>query len=173
MSHITGSPAYDAGHFDRVGETDLDPPGSPGAALGPVWVEQHGAVGALDGLQDTVRYDGWERVRKWIAMKRHVVVASDSFNFDYAGNISSPGGAESYDVVTDRLVSRTDAGTTRSSVSVGSRSNSSPQTSSCQAMSPAFGPSKKPSIVTMFHMMSFRISTSRSVGTPGRVIAVS
>src|SRR2546428_2676317 len=36
-------------------------------------------------------------------------------------------------------------------------SSSSPQIVSCQSMSQLFGPSKKPSSVTRFHMMSFRI----------------
>ena len=112
LSHwVNGT--WNAGNYDRIGELDLDPPGSGGAALGPVWTEKHGSAGALDSLQDTVRYDGWERVRYWRALGQHVHISSDSFNFDYAGNISSPGGAETYDVVTDRLTARTDAGTTR------------------------------------------------------------
>src|SRR5213083_2009918 len=41
--------------------------------------------------------------------------------------------------------------------SIESCSSSSPQTYSCQSMSQLFGPSKKPSSVTIFHMMSFLI----------------
>src|SRR3989442_6289353 len=40
-------------------------------------------------------------------------------------------------------------------------SSSSPQTVSCQSMSQLFGPSKKPSSVTRFHMISFLISIHR------------
>src|SRR6267143_1634886 len=40
------------------------------------------------------------------------------------------------------------------------RSSSSPQTESCQSMSQLFGPSKKPSSVTKFHMMSLLMSDS-------------
>src|SRR2546425_7721957 len=43
--------------------------------------------------------------------------------------------------------------------SMESCSSSSPQTYSCQSISQLFGPSKKPSSVTMFHMMTFRIAT--------------
>src|SRR5439155_870591 len=39
--------------------------------------------------------------------------------------------------------------------SIDNCSSSSPQTYSCQSMSQLFGPSKKPSSVTIFHMMSF------------------
>src|SRR2546427_10689537 len=39
---------------------------------------------------------------------------------------------------------------------------SSPQTVSCQSISQLFGPSKKPSSVTRFHMMSFLMSIHRS-----------
>src|SRR5207245_5875175 len=38
---------------------------------------------------------------------------------------------------------------------------SSPQTVSCQSISQLFGPSKKPSSVTRFHMMSFLMSFTR------------
>src|SRR5947199_9686538 len=41
--------------------------------------------------------------------------------------------------------------------SIESCSSSSPPTYSCQSMSQLFGPSKKPSSVTIFHMMSFLI----------------
>src|SRR5207245_361616 len=40
-------------------------------------------------------------------------------------------------------------------------SNSSPQMVSCQSISQLFGPSKKPSSVTRFHMMSLRIPFTR------------
>src|SRR5712691_1308082 len=50
-------------------------------------------------------------------------------------------------------------------------SSSSPQIVSCQSMSQLFGPSKKPSTVTRFHMMSFLMSIHRSrLGSiPGEV----
>lgn len=110
---VNSSPSYDAGHFDRVGEINLEPEGSGGAALGPLWTEQRGPSGSIDSLQDTVRYDGWERARKWVALKKKGFVASDSFDFDRSGNLFTPGGGETYDGPTDRLTSRMDAGLTR------------------------------------------------------------
>jgi RHS repeat-associated protein len=115
LSHVVGtSPSYDAGHFDRLTAPDVDDP--PGPTLGPTWSEKHGSAGAVDSLQDTLHYDGRERVRQWLAVKlgpHPLLVGSDSLDFDLAGNMTSPGSGEVYNTTTERLVSRTDAGTTR------------------------------------------------------------
>ena len=78
-----------------------------------MWTEQHGSMAPMDSLQDSVRYDGWERVTAWVQRKLSTSwVARDTFRFDRVGNIRTTAGAEVYDLKTGRLLSRTDdAGT--------------------------------------------------------------
>lgn len=103
----TASP-YTAGKWDRNLFNDDDP-----TALGPMWTEQHGSAAAMDSLQDSVTYDGWERVTAWVQRQLSGSwVARDTFRFDRLGNIQTPAGGETYDATTGRLLSRTDtAGT--------------------------------------------------------------
>lgn len=80
--------------------------------LGPVWTEQHGVGVALDSLQDSITYDGWERVLSVVSRKNGVVMVRDTFGFDRLGNLRTTAGAEGYGAVTNRLLSRsTPAGT--------------------------------------------------------------
>jgi RHS repeat-associated protein len=85
-------------------------------ALEPVWVEQHGMGAPIDSLRDVVAYDGWERLTSWTAKKNAVTVLSETYSFDRTGNISQPTGAATYNVVTDRLMSRVEAGGNRTFV---------------------------------------------------------
>jgi len=56
----------------------------------------------VTNLQDSVVYDGWQRAH--LALTTAV---RDSMDFDRTGNVKVPGGAETYDVVSDRLLTRT------------------------------------------------------------------
>ena len=107
QSIATPSP-YTAGKWDRNLFNEEAP-----TALGPMWTEQHGAGAAVDSLQDSVTYDGWQRVTAWVQRKLGTGwVARDTFRFDRLGNIQTTAGGETYDATTGRLLSRTDtAGT--------------------------------------------------------------
>jgi RHS repeat-associated protein len=80
-------------------------PSLPG--VGPSWSEQHGAGATVEGLQDSVTYDGWGRVTAWVAKRAGATVATESYSFDRVGNVRTTGGAEKYDAVTGRLLVRT------------------------------------------------------------------
>jgi RHS repeat-associated protein len=102
--------AWTAGDWDK---NDRSFPDDPDADLGPVWTEQHGSGAGLDSLQDSITYDGWERVLAWVQTKVGTgVVARDTFAFDRTGNVKTTAGAESYDVTTDRLLSMSVGGST-------------------------------------------------------------
>jgi RHS repeat-associated protein len=102
-SLVTTSGVTTAGSYDRSTYT-LGEDGQ--VALGPSWTDGAGQV------IDSLTYDGWERVRTWTQSRLGTVIANESYSFDRSGNILT--GSESYDTVTDRLLSRTDAGQTRS-----------------------------------------------------------
>jgi RHS repeat-associated protein len=77
------------------------------AALTPVWTTQYGAGATTDSLKDSVTYDGWGRVSRWVALKNSTLVDSASFSFDRTGNIiTQMNGSQVYDSVTNRLVSQ-------------------------------------------------------------------
>src|SRR6266540_2349739 len=62
------------------------------AGRGAVWTEQHGGPGVTYYLQDSVLYDGWERVRAWVSRRASSVVARDTFQFDRTGNLKTKAG---------------------------------------------------------------------------------
>lgn len=104
---VTTAPTYVTGKWDRKVFPD-----DPLAALGPVWTEQHGAGAGVDSLQDSLTFDGWERLTAWVGFKNGIAAARDTFRFDRVGNIQTTAGAEVYDVTTGRLTARTDGGGT-------------------------------------------------------------
>ena len=86
-----------------VWHSDNDEPNLPG--LAPFWTEQHGAGSAVETLQDSVEYDGWERVTRWVGRREGNSIGDETFSFDRMGNISASGG-EVYNAVTGRLTAR-------------------------------------------------------------------
>jgi RHS repeat-associated protein len=99
---VTKSGLNTAGSYDRSTYT-LGEDGQ--VALGPSWTDGAGQV------IDSLTYDGWERVRTWTQSRLGTIIANESYSFDRSGNILT--GSESYDTLKDRLLSRTDAGQTR------------------------------------------------------------
>jgi RHS repeat-associated protein len=106
---VPGASAYVIGQFDR---NDFVDPDFPGAALGPVWTEQHGSGAATDSVRDSVTYDGWERLIAFVEAKNRTVAERDTFAFDRAGNIAAAGETAMYDAATDRDTMRVAAGHT-------------------------------------------------------------
>ena len=99
---VATSPGFVPLRYARYGYTaDAQP------ALIPQWTEQEGLGAAANTWQDTVVYDGWGRVTRWVTLKNNVLVDSESFSFDRAGNIRTKN-AETYDSTTNRLLSRVD-----------------------------------------------------------------
>ncbi|HEU4698634.1 MAG TPA: hypothetical protein VFS40_05605, partial [Gemmatimonadales bacterium] len=72
----------------------------------PRWIEQHGYGGAVDTLRETPDYDAWDRLTAWTLREGPTVLASETYAFDRAGNVSQPTGAATYDAFSDRLLSR-------------------------------------------------------------------
>jgi len=100
-----------AGVYDPEG--NADGPAETRVALGPVWTEQHGLTAAMDSTVDSLKYDGWERLLSWRSSRKTPpattwTLTTDSVSFDVDGNVLTPGGAESYEAKTGRLLSRTD-----------------------------------------------------------------
>lgn len=103
---VATNPSYVAGKWDRVWNPD-----SSGPPLLPEWTEQHGSGAATETIRDSANFDGWGRLVAWIQRKDGTgFVVRDTFRFDRLGNIKTTAGAESYDVTTGRLLSRTDGG---------------------------------------------------------------
>ncbi len=108
IAHTVAS-TWNAGTYDPEGHPDDD---WTGDALGPTWTEQHGSGMAVDSSVDSLRYDGWERLLSWRQYRQTPtwgLFASDSMWFDKDGNIYTPGGSESYEAKTGRLLSRVSA----------------------------------------------------------------
>lgn len=84
------------------------------APLGPVVLTQTSGSATPDTLQDSITYDGWQRVITVVSIKnfQHVVQARDTFNFDRVGNIKTTAGAEVYDLETTRLTAHAGSGCT-------------------------------------------------------------
>ena len=67
-------------------------------------------------MRDSVLYDGWGRVNRWVALKNGALADSESFSFDRAGNIiTQKNGSQVYDSVTNQL--RSQAGSTCTTIS--------------------------------------------------------
>jgi RHS repeat-associated protein len=85
------------------------------APLNPATLVQTSAAATPDTLQDSVTYDGWQRVTAVVSYKGQgnpQLVARDTFAFDRVGNIKTTAGAEVYDVETTRLTAHAGAGCT-------------------------------------------------------------
>ncbi len=105
---VSTSPNFIAGKWDRVWNPD-----SNGPPLLPVWTEQHGMNAPTETIRDSANFDGWERLTAWIQHKDGTGwVVRDTFGFDRLGNIRTTAGGETYDITTNRLLSRTDGGGT-------------------------------------------------------------
>ena len=99
--------AFDPGSWYK--KPRVFPQGEHGATfLGPIWTQQPDPSLPADTLADTIGYDGWQRVTSWYERKDGVLSATETYTFDRDGNLAS-GASETYDAVTDRLKSRTDA----------------------------------------------------------------
>jgi RHS repeat-associated protein len=99
--------AFDPGSWYK--KPRVFPEGEHGATfLGPIWTQQPTPSLAADTLADTIAYDGWQRVTSWYERKDNVLSASETYTFDRDGNLAA-GASETYDALTDRLKSRTDA----------------------------------------------------------------
>jgi RHS repeat-associated protein len=89
-----------------VDSTDkIDPPQAV------TWRQQEGSGASSTALQDSVIYDAWQRARMTLLIDPSGGVR-DSFDFDRTQNIRTPTGSESYDLVTNRLMSRVTSGHT-------------------------------------------------------------
>jgi RHS repeat-associated protein len=91
-----------AGKYDR--HNFFDKGGPP---LVPTWSEQHGAGTPTVSIEDSLRHDGWERITAIVTrLNGSTVIQRDTFAFDRVGNLHTTAGAETYDPVTNRLLSR-------------------------------------------------------------------
>ncbi len=118
LSNAVLSPAFDGGSWSR---NDVFEPDLPDNALIPKWVGRQGAGATPDSLQDSVSYDGWERVTAWVEFTNGMhPLFRDSVWYDRTGNTRSftksgpfsSYGNEVYDPTTDRLMSRVVGGAT-------------------------------------------------------------
>lgn len=101
---VSTAPGYVPLKFDRNWAVD-----DPMPAGSPVWTEQRGSGASVDSLQDSLLYDGWNRVIAMVSYRNmgHTgLLVRDTFAFDRSGNLKTTAGAESYDATTDRLLSR-------------------------------------------------------------------
>ncbi len=91
----------------RYARKSVDEPSQP--TVGPAWEDRAGL------WIDSLTYDGWERVTQWDQVLTSGGSVSEAYTFDRNGNLSTgaAAGNESYHAKTDRLLSRTDAGQTR------------------------------------------------------------
>lgn len=74
-----------------------------GPPLAPIWTFNQDLP---DTLYDSTAYDGWERVATWTETDNFHSRVTESYTYDRDGNIAS-GANETYDPLTDRLISRT------------------------------------------------------------------
>src|SRR5690606_11175485 len=111
ISHTTGAAGSAAGTYDPEGAQD-----EPifGAALGPLWVERHGPSASPDTLVDSLSYDGWGRMLGWHHFRRVdttlAPLSTDSVWFDRTGNVHVLGETRTYELETDRLLTRSAVG---------------------------------------------------------------
>ncbi len=102
---------YEAGTYDPEGAPDEPTMGAP---VGPLWVEQHGSGAAPDSLVDSLAYDGWGRLLGWRHHRKVdttlTLLATDSVWFDRTGNVHVEGETRTYELQTDRLLSRVTPG---------------------------------------------------------------
>lgn len=98
---VAGGTPYFPGKYYKA---EADMPDDP-VSLVPVWEDKQGSGGPLVTWQDSVTYDGWERVRNWVALRDGAAVASETVTYDASGNLSA-GESEVHDVTTNRLLSR-------------------------------------------------------------------
>ncbi len=107
----SGGGTYEAGTYDPEGQAD-EP--INGAALGPLWVEQHGTGATPDSLVDSLNYDGWGRMLGWRHHRKAgatlTLLTTDSVWFDRTGNVHALGETRTYELQTDRLLTRSIAG---------------------------------------------------------------
>jgi RHS repeat-associated protein len=107
LTSVGGGTPYYPGYYHRL-EADLaDDP----VSLVPVFEEIRGSGGTVVTWQDSVTYDGWERVQKWVALKNGAAIASETVGYDASGNVSA-GESEVHDATTNRLLSRSVGGHT-------------------------------------------------------------
>ncbi|MGH7701717.1 MAG: peptidoglycan DD-metalloendopeptidase family protein, partial [Gemmatimonadales bacterium] len=101
---VSSTTPWTAGKFKRSEADLVDDP----VAITTVWTERHGQAGAIVTWEDSVSYDGWERMSAWITVKNGSVAARDSAFFDRAGNVrpSAAGTSATFDLVTNRLLTR-------------------------------------------------------------------
>ncbi len=101
---VSTAPGYVPLKYDRNWVVD-----DPQPAGSPVWTEQRGSGASVDSLQDSLLYDGWNRVIAMVSYRNmgHTgLLVRDTFAFDRAGNLKTTAGVETYDATTDRLLSR-------------------------------------------------------------------
>ena len=107
LTTIAGGSPYQPGHYYTNEPEPVDDP----ASLVPIFAEKQGSGGPTVTWQDSVTYDGWERVQNWVALKNGSALASEAVTYDASGNVMA-GESESHDAVTNRLLSRTTGGHT-------------------------------------------------------------
>lgn len=98
----SGGSAWNAGNYDATGFVPEE-----GPPLGPTWSWQRGSGTGTTSLVDTIEVDGSERMLRW-----RQGADGDSVSFDSQGNVYTVEGSEVYDSVSQRLLSRTEAGGT-------------------------------------------------------------
>jgi RHS repeat-associated protein len=101
---VNTATSWKAGEYSRVLDVLDDP-----VPTAPLWKEQTGSGTATVSRQDTVAYDGWERVIGWQQLKNGVPIASEAVTYDRSGNVRTAD-QEVYDVTTERLLQRTAGG---------------------------------------------------------------
>src|SRR5437867_7001103 len=89
------------------------------------------------------------------------VLENTTFGIEFMKSATSPFWVGQYEAIPSYVTRPNNSMPVDFDWSIAYCSNSSPQIVSCQSISQLFGPSKKPSSVTRFHMMSFLMSFPR------------
>src|SRR5438128_7814016 len=89
------------------------------------------------------------------------VLENTTFGIEFMKSATSPFWVGQYEAIPSYVTRPNNSMPVDFDCSMAYCSNSSPQMVSCHSISQLFGPSKKPSSVTRFHMMSLRIPFTR------------
>src|SRR6266849_1762203 len=92
------------------------------------------------------------------------VLENTTFGIVFMNSAMSPFWVGQYEAIPSYVTRPNNSAPVDFDCSIEYRSSSSPQTVSCQSRSQFFGPSKNPSSVTRFHMMSLLMSLTRLQG---------
>ena len=107
LTTVGGPSPYNPGDYYQAEPELVDDP----VSLVPVFEEKRGSGGLLVSWQDSVTYDGWERVQKWVSLKDGAAFVSETVSYDASGNVSA-GESEVHDATTNRLLARSVGGHT-------------------------------------------------------------